>query len=442
MSLVDEILQRKPDERGNRMIDYRNCGNPHTVNYTEIDLKWEKGDQSRRIQTAINSLQTGQILKLSSGVWEIEKPIVLSKSHTGLCGSNTTVKANWKTQEPVITVRGQNWKTMKKQRVQIVGNVPVGTRQLTVKDGKDFQVGDSVSVKRFTNWKYIDELDCRQFGWTPKGYALSMDRVVVSKNGNTLILDDDIVVEISDEYGGGELYSYVDDRIRDIYIYNLSITSVYAHDKDENHSYCAIEVDNCKYMSIQNVHATIVQTIVRCMDSTRFITIESCVHENPKSELTGGRRYGFYIDGVNCLVRNCITDEDRHSYVSGSRCCGPNVFYNCLAKREYADSGPHHRHSAGYLYDNVNASISLQHRGPSGTGHGVTAVWCCMWNTGLDKASVVQSYGRTAKNYGIGISAKNGHFFYKKGGQLFAHCTPRGQHVEPISLYMYQLQSL
>lgn len=101
-----ELLESNLDNRGNRIINYANCGNPqkNSLPSVNIDLAWGAGKQSSRIQSAINSLQAGQILKLGNGIWQLDRPITLSKSNTGLKGSGTTVlKSLWTTEDSIMT---------------------------------------------------------------------------------------------------------------------------------------------------------------------------------------------------------------------------------------------------------------------------------------------------------------------------------------------------
>lgn len=442
-----EILSRDLDARGNRVINYANCGNPqkNSLPNIAVNLPWRAGKQSSRIQSAIDNLRSGQYLKLDNGMWELDKPLVLSKSNTGLRGKRTTkLKALWTNEDAAINIAGYAaWLPSNEINVKITSNVTVGSRVLVLEDAGGFSVGDHVIIKRYTNWRYIDELNCREFGWTPSAYTFKMDRVILEITGNSITVDDDIVVEISSDYGGGSVYKYNDARITNLFISDLSISSVFTGNLDENHAKQGINIRNAKYISIWNVNAEVVQTIVISDYSVRYLHVYDCSHKNPKSTITGGRRYSFYMNGVNCLVENCSAADSRHSFVASSRVMGPNVFYKCKASNEKGDSGPHHRHSAGFLYDNVDAVIHVQHRGSSGNdpkygAHGVAGVWHTLWNTGLNKKVLIQSFGSTALNLGVGISSLDSTPMYPQGGQLFIKAHSRGEWVIPESLFKYQ----
>ena len=72
------------------------------------------------------------------------------------------------------------------------------------------------------------------------------------------------------------------------------------------------------------------------------------------SLVTGGRRYAFVMDDAEfCLVRDCLTENDRHQFVTGSNTSGPNAFVGGVSSNALSDAGPHHRWASGILWDRV-----------------------------------------------------------------------------------------
>jgi hypothetical protein len=138
---------------------------------------------------------------------------------------------------------------------------------------------------------------------------------------------------------------------------------------------------------------------------------------------------------------NLTAADGRHDYVTGARVCGPNVFYNCRATRTHADIGPHHRWSAGTLYDNIvtDGEINIQDRGNWGSGHGWSGVTQVLWNCTVKRAAV-QSPWVSGKNYAIGLQGG------KYAGRLEGK--PDGEWeglnkagLSPASLYLAQLKA-
>lgn len=174
-------------------------------------------------------------------------------------------------------------------------------------------------------------------------------------------------------------------------------------------------------------------------ESTR-ITIEDCAFLDPKSIITGSRRYAFVMQGRanHILFQRCYADNARHSFVTGSRVPGPNVFVDCYAHGCHNDSGPHHRWAVGTLFDNVYDSkeINVQNRGPSGTGHGWAGAQQVLWN--CEAGSIICEAPEGAMNFAIGCSGKmkNGKWIDEPEG-WWEH---QWRKVTPRSMYYRQLE--
>lgn len=181
-------------------------------------------------------------------------------------------------------------------------------------------------------------------------------------------------------------------------------------------------------------------TAVSCERYSKNITVDMCRCLEPKSIITGGLRYSFNNIGQQNLFMNCQANEGRHDYVTGSKVCGPNVFYNCTASQTYADIGPHHRWYVGTLYDNIitDGDINVQDRGQMGSGHGWTGVTQIIWNCRARK-SAVQNPWISGNNYNIGMKGDkySGYFKDRPDGIWEGY---NEQNVVPRSLYIAQLK--
>jgi hypothetical protein len=163
------------------------------------------------------------------------------------------------------------------------------------------------------------------------------------------------------------------------------------------------------------------------------VTVEDCTSLAPVSQITGGRRYPFGVDGQLTLVQRCRSDRARHAFVFGSRVPGPNVFLECVSTHDYASSEPHHRWSVGGLYDNVEAQLAIQDRGHMGSGHGWAGANYVVWNS---RGSLICQQPPTAQNFSIGFVGTRGKdAFPRPVGWWESEGTP----VEPRSLYRAQL---
>lgn len=255
-----------------------------------------------------------------------------------------------------------------------------------------------------------------------------------------------MVEVIEDKHGGGRIFkSRPLSRPKQCGVEDLRIESTYASDTDESHPWNAVVLQDVKDCWVRRVTA---QFFAGCCvnvesDSTR-VTVEDCAFLDPKSLLTGGRRYAFAISAEaypntnHILFQRCYAAYARHSYVTGCRVPGPSVFVDCYAYNSWLDSGPHHRWATGTLYDNVRDSkqLHVQNRGASGTGHGWAGAQQVLWN--CQSGSLICEAPKGGMNFAIGCSGtrNNGLWVDEPDGWWEHH----GEPVTPRSLYYRQLE--
>ena len=253
----------------------------------------------------------------------------------------------------------------------------------------------------------IDPIDLTIGNWTADAYNLYSQRKITAVNGNLITLDAPIMDIIDPAYSTGELIKYFDNRIQKCGIENMRISSSYSSETDENHGWEAVSFDNIYNAWARNIEVYYFgYSAVHINSGASFITVDNCKMLDPKSIITGGRRYSFNVDGQRNLVQNCTTRRGRHDYVNGSRTCGPNVFYNCTAKLQNSDIGPHHRWSTGILFDNIvgNGGQDVQNRLDSGSGHGWSGGQIMFWNCTAGKM-IVQDPPGDQLNWAIGCKS-------------------------------------
>jgi hypothetical protein len=252
--------------------------------------------------------------------------------------------------------------------------VPVGSFSFTVQSTAKFKTGDNVIVYRTANDQWVKDLKMDQIvaregtkQWQPKEYNISFERVITKIEGNKVFIDQPIVMAMEEKYGGAELYKYnFNGRINHVGIENLYCESEYANDTAENHGWHAVLFDKIENGWIRNITSKYFgYSCVNLDYNAKYISVLDCHSLDPKSQITGGRRYSFNNDGQMNFFVNCTATEGRHDYVTGARVRGPNVFYNCSATNTHADIGPHHRWAMGTLYDNIttDGEINVQDRG-------------------------------------------------------------------------------
>ncbi len=423
------------DTKGNVIPDFSGVGymNSEAVIPTVAVVKTVtaiSGDNRANVQVAIDQVAAlpldangfrGAIL-FKSGTYNISD--VISITATGIIlrgegfnGSGTNFIATKTAQHTLFDFAGTSGTTKVTSTAKNITDayLPFGKKQVTVASGHSFVVGDKIYIHRIPNAAWIALLqmniltnyDPLATNWTASSYDMYSERKVTAVNGNVLSLDAPIMDVIEPTYATGEVLKYTDTRIEKCGIENMRISSIYASETDENHGWEAVSFSNATnswakdlevyYFGYSAVHIT---------STAAWITVDNCKMYDAKSIIDGSRRYSFNLDGQRSLVQNCIARNGRHDFVTGSRTCGPNVFYNCSATLQQNDIGPHHRWATGLLFDNVtgNGNMNVQNRLTLGSGHGWSGAQVMYWNCAAAKMIVHDPQG-DATNWAIGCIA-------------------------------------
>lgn len=467
----DTQLLYVSDEKGNTIPDFSRVGyfngdrEVPDVPVVKTISPANNGSSQNSIQTAIDEVAKrtpdangfrGAIL-LKKGVYSVPGVININTSGIVLRGEGnekggTRIVAAGDGKRSLLNVSGEGKVSeIKDTRVAIKDDyVPVGAKAFHVASSKGLKAGDSIIVYRpgIDRWikdlmmdKIVERPGTKQ--WKASEYNLSFERTITKIDGDKIYIDNPIVMAIDSKYGGGEIFKYAfKGRIQNVGVENIYFESEFANDTAENHGWTAVGFDKVENSWIRNVSAQYFGS--SCVDlgyGARNISVLNSYCFDPKSQITGGRRYSFNNDGQMNLFIGCHADNGRHDFVTGARVEGPNVFVNCTAKNTHADIGPHHRWASGTLYDNIvtDGEINIQDRGNYGSGHGWVGVTQILWNC-TAKTATVQSPWVNGKNYCIGLKgAKSlGRFKDRPDGEW------EGQNKEgllPQSLYYTQLKA-
>jgi hypothetical protein len=461
-------LEYIPDEKGNVIPDFSRVGyhqNQKAIPKVAVvtTLTATGTNDQEKIQQAIDELSKkpadkngirGAIL-LQGGEYKIPGSLRITVGGIVLRGEGEETKlvATGKGQRKTIIASGTGKaEEIPNSRVKITDQyVPVGAKSFKVSSVTGFKVGESIMVFRPGIQKWIEDLKMDQIDpltntvqWKPADYNLNFERKITAIKGNTIFIDNPIVMAMETQYGGGEIYKYTfTGRIAEVGIENLLLASEFANDTDEDHAWDAISFNRIENSWISGVSSHYFgYSCVNLGGDSKQITVRDSKCFSPKSKIEGGRRYSFNNDGQLNLFINCFASEGRHDYVTGAKVCGPNVFYNCTSENAKADIGPHHRWAMGTLFDNIttDGEINIQDRGNWGTGHGWAGVNQVVWNCKAAKAAIQNPYV-SGKNYVIGLMAE------KYEGRLKG--TPNGnwegqnqKGLNPTSLYLKQVEEL
>ena len=454
------------DEKGNRIPDFSGVGYKNGESeIPEVEvvktINAVSGDNYANIQAAINEVAAMPLLSnglrgaimFKSGTYQISQSIKVSASGIVLRGEgiSTNLRATGTTQYSLIIIKGSSGKSefSATQKKITDAFVPIGAKTVSVESGHSFVVGDWVHLRREPNDSWIHLLgmdlltnyDPTATNWTASAYKISYERQIVDIQGNVLTFDAPVMDLIDPQYANGYVVKFSSSRIQNCGVENLKMSSTYTSPTDEDHGWNAVFIDNAQNCWAKDVMATdFGYSCVNVADGAAFVTVDNCSMLDPVSQIDGGRRYLFNVDGQRCLVKNCTTRNGRHDYVDGSRTPGPTVFYNCSATQQHADMGPHHRWSTGILFDNIvgDGQLRVQDRADSGSGHGWSGSQIMFWNCEATDM-VVQDPQSYHCNWAIGCIGP-----ITNVGQWTTHplgiVESQGIHIQAIpSLFLAQL---
>lgn len=327
----------------------------------------------------------------------------------------TLLRATGKQQRSLLKISGDGNYVEDQAKGHVVQSIyiPVGSKYVVVDDGRDFQKGASVLLSYELNAAWIkavkmDQIIAREGTkqWTTKEYKLKFERVIAAISGDTLFLDNPVVMAIDPQFGKVSVVPFkFPGRIQEVGVENLRFESEFANETDENHGWIAVELDKVENAWVRNITARYfgyAAVSLGAFAKQTSVINSKCL--DPKSQITGGRRYSFNNNGQLNLFTQLYTTEGRHDYVTGARTLGPNVFSLSTATNTHADIGPHHRWAVGTLYDQIttDGEINVQDRGNWGSGHGWAGVTQVLWNCKVRGATVQRPWA-SGQNFAIGV---------------------------------------
>ncbi len=426
----------------------------------EATVTPEEGDDAQRIQAAINlveALEPDQngfrgVVLIKAGHYSLENILVVRASGVVLRGegqglNGTVLHSNPRVDHNVISILGSGGisKNAASEQAIVSDYVPVGSYSFEVEDASDFEVGEKIVVTRTPNQVWIDELgmdwetlcegNTNCIGWTPSAYTIDHERTITAIAGNTVSINIPIVDVMEEGYGSGSISKIQSSsRISQCGVENMRIQSFYDSNVDESHAWTAVRLRDSENCWVKQLTGQYLAYSTVNIEDANFTTVQDCAYIDPKSQVSGGRRYSFAIqEGIGNLFQRCYAKNGRHDFVTGSRVTGPNVFLDGLTESAQSDIGPHHRWATGTLFDNIRAgSTRVWNRGSSGTGHGWSGAQTMFWNIASYSGAFRVDSPHGSMNWGIGCIGTN------QTGE--GYWESWGTNVQPRSLYVQQLQ--
>ncbi|MEI7423274.1 MAG: DUF6298 domain-containing protein [Prolixibacteraceae bacterium] len=472
-------LVYKSNEKGDRIPDFSFCGYgssemPIPDVPIRVIVRPLKGDATSRIQSAIDYVSSlplekngfrGAVL-LEKGIFEIAGSLKISVSGVVLRGSGclkdgTTLLGTGGDRATVLRIAGTNNRKTEKPLQLAEKYFPVNSTTLIFKNGHSFQVGDEVIVNRPSTKEWLEKLGTDKIGlwvdytlttWTPGDFDLNWYRKVVAISPESITLDVPLTTSIDPLYGGGSVAKYNwPGRIKNTGVENLRFDSSYdpKNEKDENHRWMAITLDNVSDSWVRRVFAEhFVSSAVAVWETASRITVEDCKSLAPVGEMGNFRRYSFQTLGQQVLFQRCYAEYGYHAYSVGFTTPGPNAFVQCLSYAPISFSGAIGGWADGILFDKMTIDggiISLAYRDVDGQGGGWSAANSLCWQCRaaqihLPAPPTAQNwaYASWAQGYGDGhhelphTFVKPESFFY---AQLEARTGKPAKETEKILVY-------
>ena len=404
----------------------------------------EAGDDGPRIQAAIDALAALPLdergfrgaLLLTRGLYRIATSIVVNASGIVLRGEGqgadgTVLLATGATQRSLVQLRGSGGlaEVPGSRRPITDDHVPVGARSFQVDDASGFAVGDTVVVHRPTTQAWVDHvgmdscltvdtpydtarqqrqhLPGQPLGGGVQGSALRPDRhrrrgqPDHRRRAHRQRPGEGVRgrhrLQIQRPPGASPRWRWR----------TCAGDSEFVAPDDELHGWSFVEIRTATNAWVRDITAMHYgYAAVTVVGNSKWVTVQDSTSLEPVSQITGGRRYTWNVDDSQMVLfqRNSAT-TGRHDFVQGSNVPGPNVFLAGTAMDARDDIGPHHRWSAGGLYDGIvsNRSIRIRNRGNSGTGHGWAGASIVVWNSKAPTILVQNPPG--AQNWAIGCES-------------------------------------
>ena len=395
-----------------------------------VDVAAVVGDNTASIQAAIDQVSamtpdgTGYrgVVRLAAGEYDIADQLRILHSGVVLSGAgdgddpsvDTILNATGTDRRVLIEVGADSGFPSGQGGTRSVVDdyVPVGATSFEVDDVADFSVGDAVLVRRPSTAEWISDIGMDRIPpksntiqWAAGEYDQDYERVITGIEGNRIQINAPLMMALDQRYGGGRVFKYTFDRIEEVGIEGIRGVSEFASDVDEDHSWTFIRLNAVRDAWVRDVTGKhFAYATVWASGRSLRATVENASSLEPKSQITGGRRYAFTTDGQFILMRDLYSEQSRHDFVNNARQRnrGPNVFLDGQAVSSNSTTGPHQRFSTGTLYDTIrtNREIEARNRGNNGSGHGWGGANMVFWNTQA-RRHIVQN-PPTAQNWLIG----------------------------------------
>ncbi|MCI6504342.1 MAG: DUF6298 domain-containing protein [Prevotella sp.] len=445
-------------------LDYSTVGyRQSSVTLPDADVvvfvKWQSGDQSARIQKAIDYVSSRKMNKksglrgavlLDKGEFSLSEPLRIHTAGVVLRGTGrneTILMKKGIDRGAVVYIESPDKVETLRDTFSVVSPcVPIGDTTFKINADHTLRVGDMIVIDRPSTKEWIAMMGCSDFGggkdlgywgWHPGEIDVRWHRTVTKVEGTKISIDAPLSMTLDSKYGSASVFGGVTyNRVYNAGVENLTIDSDYdkSNSMDENHAWDGVYISNAIDVWVRMVNFRhLAGSAVVTQRSAAQVTVEDCISTEPVSELGGSRRRTFYCMGERCLFQRCYSEHGIHDFSTGMSAAGPNVFSQCESYESLGYSGSVGSLCTGVLFDNVNID-------------GNDIKFCNLYLEG----------------YGIGWNSTNSTIYQSNAAGIYADSLPDGSnnivygcwaqfngtgdfmecnnHVKPWSLFAEQLE--
>ena len=450
-------LQYRTTERGDRIMDFSYAGyggggvaipNVPTVR----TLKPEPGDNSARIQAAIDAASAGGgAVVLEPGIYQVERTLTIGASGVALRGSGpgeggTTIRLTGKPHR-FLTIRGTGtWQAAGNSMAITDAYVASGADSFHVNDAARFHVGDAVLVRRpvteaWVHFMGMDTLvrDGKPQTWIKAGTFIRTDRTIRAIDTNRITLDVPLSDSIDSKYlnpPGATLVQYTfPGRISKAGVEHLRIEAPVLDVPISQGQYTAFQIEAAQDAWARDIAIQETQNGIVIGSAAKRVTLDQVRIVHSASSTGSAAPADFSLSGTQILVSRCsVKGEGTWPVVTQATVTGPIVVLDFTADERGV--APHQRWATGLLVDRLTFTgsterapgIAFSNRRTAGSGHGWDIGWAVAWNVRSAFLLVEQPPG--AINWCIGCA-----------GTFVAQAQGHGPAPQEISsLYLAQLR--
>ncbi len=412
------------------------------------------GDQTARIQAALDAAPVPGAVVLGAGTWEIRGTVRVRRSGQVLRGSGsgttgTVLRATGDTphQRPVVAMGSGNggWTVSSTHTNVTTSFVPVNSMSFEVSSTSGYAVGNTIVVHHPSTQAWLDAIGgggmVSDADWRPGQIEIEYLRRITRISGSTITIDAPIYYHLDRSLAQSWIARVTNvNAITQAGVEDLRIDIVTAGGEDEKHAWNGVDVTGAHDSWIRNVVALHFGSAGVVLENAVRVTVANCQALDPVGIRTGGRFYNFNNERRSQLnlFTGCRATGARHSYISNGVSLSSGLVYHRCTQSGGGSEGGHRMWVQGVLYDNVteqsNGQVLLINRGDMGTSHGWGAAHSTIWKS---SAEMLAQKPPTAQNYAF---SNAGHFrtsVYMPGP--FGIQELHSGNLVPASLYEAQL---